>query len=97
MEDALAKRVKDQTAVPGNEAATRRIVEQMQRKQVDYEQFTPDFAALARKYASITEGLIASLGAVQSLTFKGVGPGGADIYEIKFDGGVIDWANLHGA
>jgi serine-type D-Ala-D-Ala carboxypeptidase/endopeptidase len=94
LEDALAKRVKDQTAVPGSEAATRRLVEQMQHKQVDYEQFTPDFAGLARQYASVTDGLIASLGALQSLTFKGVGPGGADIYEIKFDGGVIDWRIL---
>jgi CubicO group peptidase (beta-lactamase class C family) len=94
LEDALAKRLKDQTAVPGSEAATRRLVEQMQRKQVDYEQFTADFAPLARKYASVTDGLIGSLGAVQSLTFKGVGPGGADIYEIKLDGGVIDWRIL---
>jgi serine-type D-Ala-D-Ala carboxypeptidase/endopeptidase len=94
LEDALAQRVKDQTAVPGSEAATRKLVEQMQRKQVDYEQFTPDFAMLARQYASVTDGLIASLGAVQSLTFKGVGPGGADIYEIKFEGGVIDWRIL---
>jgi D-alanyl-D-alanine-carboxypeptidase/D-alanyl-D-alanine-endopeptidase len=91
LEDALAKRLKDQTAAPGSEAATRTIVEQMQRKQVDYEQYTPDFAMLARQYASVTDGLIASLGAMQSLTFKGVGPGGADIYEIKFDGGMIDW------
>jgi CubicO group peptidase (beta-lactamase class C family) len=91
LEEALAKRVKDQTAAPGSEAATRRLLEQMQRKQVDYEQFTPDFAVVARQYASVTDGVIASLGAVQSLTFKGVGPGGADIYEIKFDGGLIDW------
>lgn len=94
LEDALAKRLRDQTAVPGSEAATRKLVEQMQRKQVDYEQFTPDFAALARRYASVTDGLIGGLGAVQSLTFKGVGPGGADIYEIKFDGGMIDWRIL---
>jgi serine-type D-Ala-D-Ala carboxypeptidase/endopeptidase len=94
LQDALAKRVKDQTAVPGSEAATRKLVEQMQRKQVDYEQFTPEFAALARQYGAVTDGMIASLGAVQSLTFKGVGPGGADIYEIKFDGGVIDWRIL---
>lgn len=91
LEEALAKRVKDQTAAPGGEAATRKLVDQMQRKQVDYEQFTADFAVLARQYASVTDGLIASLGSMQSLTFKGVGPGGADIYEIKFDGGAIDW------
>ena len=94
LEEALAKRVKDQTAAPGGEAATRKLVDQMQRKQVDYAQFTPDFAVLARQYASVTDGLIASLGSLQALTFKGVGPGGADIYEIKFDGGVIDWRIL---
>ena len=91
LEDALAKRVKDQIAAPGSEAATRKLVEQMQHKAVDYAQFTPEFAVLARQYASVTDGLIGSLGAVQSLTFKGVGPGGADIYELKFEGGVIDW------
>jgi D-alanyl-D-alanine-carboxypeptidase/D-alanyl-D-alanine-endopeptidase len=91
LEEALAKRFKDQTAFPGSEAATRRLIDQLQRKQVDYEQFTPDFAVLARQNESTTEALMASLGAVQSLAFKGVGPGGADIYEIKFDDGTVDW------
>jgi hypothetical protein len=91
LEDAVATRFKQQTAMPGSEAATHRLVDQMQRKQVNYEQFTPEFAILARENASLVEGLIASMGALQSLTFKGVGPGGADIYEIKFDNGVIDW------
>ncbi len=91
LDEAFAKRLKEQTAAPGSESATRQLVDQMQHKQVDYDQFTPDFAVLARQYASVTDGLIASLGSQQSLTFKGVGPGGADIYEIKFDGGVIDW------
>jgi serine-type D-Ala-D-Ala carboxypeptidase/endopeptidase len=91
LEDAVATRFRQQTAMPGSEAATRRLVDQMQRKQVNYEQFTPEFAILARENASLVEGLIASMGALQSLTFKGVGPGGADIYEIKFDNGVIDW------
>jgi hypothetical protein len=39
----------------------------MQRKQVDYDQFTPEFAVLARQYASVTEGLIASLGSLQGV------------------------------
>jgi CubicO group peptidase (beta-lactamase class C family) len=94
LEEALAQRLKDQKAAPGSEAATRTLVGQMQRKQVNYEQFTPDFAAVARKYASVTDGLIAGLGAMQSLTFKGVGPGGADIYELKFEGGAVDWRIL---
>jgi CubicO group peptidase (beta-lactamase class C family) len=34
---------------------------------------------------------INQLGAVQSVTFKGVGPGGADIYEVKFEHGSTEW------
>jgi D-alanyl-D-alanine-carboxypeptidase/D-alanyl-D-alanine-endopeptidase len=90
LEDAVATRFKEQTAFPGSEAATRRLIDQLQRKQVDYEQFTPQFAELARRNESSTEGLIASLGSLQSLNFKGVGPGGADIYQLKFDGGAVD-------
>jgi serine-type D-Ala-D-Ala carboxypeptidase/endopeptidase len=91
LQDALAKRVQDQTAAPGSEAATRRLIDQMQRKQVDYGQFTEDFAVLARQQAAPSEGLIGSLGALQTVAFKGVGPGGADIYELKFENGTLDW------
>jgi D-alanyl-D-alanine-carboxypeptidase/D-alanyl-D-alanine-endopeptidase len=91
LEDAVATRFKQQTAMPGSEEATRRLVDQLQRKQVNYEQLTPEFAVVARENAALSEGLMASMGALQSLTFKGVGPGGADIYEIKFDNGVLDW------
>jgi hypothetical protein len=34
---------------------------------------------------------IASLGALQSVDFKGVGPGGSDIYRLKFEHGLIEW------
>jgi hypothetical protein len=28
---------------------------------------------------------------VESVTFKGVGPSGADIYEVKFEHGSMEW------
>ena len=34
------------------------------------------------------------LGAVVSVTFKGVGPGGADIYQVTFEHGSTEWRNL---
>jgi len=34
---------------------------------------------------------VANLGALQSMEFKGVGPGGADIYRLKFEHGLIEW------
>ena len=91
LEEAVATRFKDQTAMPGSEAATHRFLEQLQRHHVDYEQLTPEFATVQRQNESLVEGSIASYGALQSVTFKGVGPGGADIYELKFENGTIDW------
>jgi hypothetical protein len=35
-----------------------------------------------------------SLGTLQSVTFKGVGPGGFDRYDVKFERGAIDWRIL---
>jgi hypothetical protein len=31
------------------------------------------------------------MGALQSVKFKGVGPGGADIYQVKFEKGSLDY------
>ena len=40
------------------------------------------------------EALVDGLGTLQSITFKGVGPGGSDIYEVKFEHGSLDWRIL---
>jgi serine-type D-Ala-D-Ala carboxypeptidase/endopeptidase len=94
MEDTVARRFKEQIAFPGSEAATRRLIGELAHAQVDYDQFTPEFAVSARQSESTTEALIASLGSLQSVTFKRVGPGGFDIYELKFDTGSVDWRIL---
>ena len=35
--------------------------------------------------------MINGLGALQSVNFKGVGPGGADIYQVKFEKGSLEY------
>jgi hypothetical protein len=79
---------------PGSEAQIRVEIDQMQRKQPTYERMTPEFAEVARPQAEHVEGLIGGLGTLQSITFKGVGPGGLDIYEVKFEHGSLDWRIL---
>jgi D-alanyl-D-alanine-carboxypeptidase/D-alanyl-D-alanine-endopeptidase len=91
LENEVTKRFKEQTAVPGSEAATRRLVSELQTGRINYDQFTPEFAALARKNESRSVATLSSFGALQSLVFKRVGPGGADIYELKFASALIDW------
>ena len=87
----LPKRFKEQKAVPGSEAALRRSIEELRRGQPDYSQMSPAFADVTRRQLSNLKDTILQLGAVQSVTFKGVGPGGRDIYEVKFEKGLTEW------
>lgn len=94
LEDTAAQRFKDQKPFPGSEGSIRVEIDEMQRKQPNYDRMTPEFAEVARPQAEHVEGLIAALGTLQSITFKSVGPGGFDIYEVKFEHGSLDWRIL---
>jgi D-alanyl-D-alanine-carboxypeptidase/D-alanyl-D-alanine-endopeptidase len=94
LEDFAAQRFKDQKPFPGSETALRGQIEGLQRRQPDFDVLTPDFAKIARPQAEHFESLIGDLGALTSVTFKGVGAGGFDIYEVKFERGTIDWRIL---
>jgi CubicO group peptidase (beta-lactamase class C family) len=94
LEDFAAQRFKEQKPFPGSETALRGQIEGLQRRQPDFDVLTPDFAKIARPQAEHFESLIGDLGALTSVTFKGVGAGGFDIYEVKFERGTIDWRIL---
>lgn len=87
----VAQHFKDQQPNPGSEASIRRQIEELQRRQPNLDEFTPGLAEIARPQMGQAEELIAGLGALQSLAFKGVGPAGADIYNLKFEHGSLEW------
>jgi hypothetical protein len=87
---AAAKRFQDQKQDPRTEAVLRRLVEELRRGQPDYDQMSPSFADVTRQQLPQIQGALQQLGAMQSVTFKGVGPGGADIYEAKFENGGLE-------
>ena len=88
---ALAKRLKDQTPAPGGEAALRRNIDEVRRGQPNYDLMSPPLAALTGQQLPQIQALLTQLGAVESVTFKSVGPGGADVYEVKFEHGSTEW------
>jgi hypothetical protein len=86
-----AKRFKDQTQSPGTEAALRRDIEELRLGEPKYELMSTQLASVTRQQLPQLKGTVTQLGAVQSVTFKGVGPAGADIYEVKFEHGSTEW------
>ena len=93
---AIAKRFKDQTQSPGTEAALRRNIEELQRVEPNYDQMSPQLADITRQQLPQLKSTMAQLGALQSVTFTGVGPGGADIYQVKFEHGTTEWRIMLG-
>jgi CubicO group peptidase (beta-lactamase class C family) len=89
--EAVAKRYKEQKPAPGSEAVLRRAIEELRLGQPDYSQMSPAFADVTRQQLPNLKANIDQLGAVQSVTFKGVGPGGFDIYEVKFQDGLTEF------
>ena len=87
---AAAKRFKDQTAAPGSEAALRKLIEGLRAGNPDYDLMSSNFAAITRQQLPQLQSTITDLGAIQSVSFKGVGPGGADIYQVKFEKGALE-------
>jgi len=87
----IAQRFKDQKQAPGTEAALRRNIEELQRGEPNYDQMSPQLADVTRQQLPQLKTLMAQLGALQSVTFTGVGPGGADIYQVKFEHGATEW------
>jgi len=85
--EAFNKRFKDQTALPGSEAAVRRMIEELQAGKPNYDLMS----AATRQQVPQIRSIITPLGALHSVTFKGVGPGGADIYQATFEKGSLDY------
>jgi hypothetical protein len=88
---AVAKRFKDQTAAPGSEAALRKMIEGLRGGKPDYDTMSSGLAAATRQQLTQLQSTISQLGAVQSLAFKGVGPAGPDIYQVKFEKGSLEY------
>jgi hypothetical protein len=88
---AFEKRFKDQTPAPGSEAALRRMIGEIQSGKPNYDLMSPSLAEAARQQLSRLQSMLGSEGSLQSITFKGVGPGGADIYQVKFEKASFDY------
>jgi hypothetical protein len=87
---ATAQRIKDQKPAPGSDAALRKLLTGLGAGKPDYDSMTSGFADVTRRQLTQLQGQVTPLGAIQSVTFKSVGPAGPDIYDVKFEKGALE-------
>lgn len=90
-ESARETRFKNQTPDPAREAPLRRFIEAEAKGSPAFDLMSPQLAEAVRKQQPTTDRLFKEAGAFKSLTFKGVGPGGADIYIATFEHANQEW------
>jgi CubicO group peptidase (beta-lactamase class C family) len=96
----IDRRVKAQVAALGSEAAVRRVIGELRLGKPNYDLMGSALARLMRRRIIEEQAIFNKLGALQSLTFKGVGPAGPDIYQAIFEKGSLEWRiwlNLDGS
>jgi beta-lactamase regulating signal transducer with metallopeptidase domain len=90
-------RFREQAPMPGSKESVLRGIEDMQRGAPNYDRMSAPLAAAIRGQASQLQSMLKALGAVESIFFRGVGPGGYDIYGVKFANGFAEFRLLLGA
>jgi peptidase S41-like protein len=79
-------------ALPGTEAALRHMIEGTASGQPDYAQLAPAFAEVVRRQLTSIQPLLAGMGPIQSVTFRGPDMFGGDSYVVKFAKGAQIWS-----
>jgi len=90
-------RFRDQAPLPGSKEAILRGIEDLRRGAPNYDQMSASLGTKIRRQVSELQAIFNALGAVESIFFRGVGPGGYDVYGVKFANGFAEIRLLLGA
>jgi len=93
----VPERFREQIPAPGSKDAILRGIADLQRGAPNYDRMSASLAAKIRRQASELHAMLQALGPVESIFFRGVGPGGYDIYGVKFVNGFAEFRLLLGS
>ena len=94
---AAPDRFRDQTPVHGSKDAVLRTIAELQHAAPNYDRMSRSLADSMRPQMPQLQSMLTALGSVDSIFFRGVGPGGYDIYGVKFANGFAEFRLLMGA
>lgn len=84
-------RFREQVPVAGGKEMILRGIEDLRRGTPNYDRMSAPLAAKVHRQLSESQATFVALGAVESIFFRGVGPGGYDIYGAKFENGTAEF------
>ena len=93
----ISDRFREQAPTPGSKEAILRGIEDLRRGTPNYDRMGASLAAKIRRQVPELQAMFISLGAVEAIFFRGVGPGGYDIYGAKFANGAAEFRLEMGA
>ena len=94
---AASERFRDQTPAQGSKEAVLEAIADLQHNAPNYRRMSPQLADSVQRNVSDLHAMLTALGALESMFFRGVGPGGYDIYGAKFAHGFAEFRLLMGA
>ena len=94
---AAPDRFRDQTPVHGSKDAVLRTISELQHAAPNYDRMSRSLADSMRPQMPQLQSMLTALGSADSIFFRGVGPGGYDIYGVKFANGFAEFRLLMGA
>ena len=93
----IPDRFRDQVPTPGAKEAILRCIADMERGTPNYDRMSAELAARIRRQLDQLHAMFVALGPAEQIFFRGVGPGGYDIYGVKFANGFAEFRLLLGA
>jgi DNA-binding transcriptional MerR regulator len=86
----LARKIKNKKPSPGGEESIRSLVTQYRQGIVDYSGMSCALEAVAREQATAIAAELELAGAIRTISFKGVGRDGWDVYDVNFANGTME-------
>jgi hypothetical protein len=87
-------RFREQVPAPGGKQAILHGIDELRRGMPNYDGMTPPLAGKIRRQLGELQATFVALGTLESIFFRGVGPGGYDIYGAKFENGTAEFRLL---
>jgi CubicO group peptidase (beta-lactamase class C family) len=80
-----------QTATTVSEAALRRLIQEVRSGNPAYDRMSQGLASVTRQQLPQLQSMLNQFGDIQTMSFKGVGPDGADLYRVDFAKGSLEF------